>query len=352
MSGAAVLVTGATGLIGSHMVDTLLAHGDCVRALVRPGEVADGLARPSVEICRGDLCDRASLQRAVAGMDRVIHCAARTGVWGPRGEYAITNVRGVEVLLDAALAAGVRRFVHVSSIAVLGADVGGIADETTPVRIDPNPYSWSKVMGERIVQQAIRGRNAPVTIVRPGWIYGPRDTGSFARFAAMVQQGRMVLIGSGDNHVPLTYVSDVVEGILLASQAPEAVGNTYILVNDEPVTQREYLDAIAAELGVRGPTRRIPYRVAVSLGVIAEAVGHLSRRTQPPPLSRYGVQLLAGENRFVITRARKELGFSPRVNLAEGVRKSVAWFREKYCAIDSGKQHSHTYFATSVGKDA
>ena len=342
MSRAAVLVTGATGLLGSHMVDTLLAHGDCVRALVRPGEVADGLARPGVEICRGDLCDPASLQRAVAGMDRVINCAARTGVWGPRGEYEITNVRGVEVLLDAALAAGVRRFLHVSSIAVLGADVHGSADEAAPLRLDPNPYSWSKVMGEKVVEHAIRQRHAPATIIRPGWIYGPRDMGSFMRFARMIQQGKMVLIGSGNNHIPLVYVSDVAEGILLASQAPEAVGKIYILVNDEPVTQREYLDQIAAELGVRGPTRRIPYRVAVSLGVIAQAVGHLSRRIQPPPLSRYGVQLLGGENRFVITRARKELDFSPRVNLAEGVRESVAWFRERYCAIDSGKQHSHS----------
>src|SRR5258708_14392023 len=111
MSGAAVLVTGATGLIGSHMVDTLLAYSDCVRALVRPGEVADGLARPGVEICRGDLCDRASLQRAVAGMDRVIHCAARTDVWGPRRPYAITSLRGVPVLLGVALAADVPRVV-------------------------------------------------------------------------------------------------------------------------------------------------------------------------------------------------------------------------------------------------
>ena len=343
------LVTGASGLLGGYVVELLLGHCHSVRALVRPGEAVDGLTRPGVEIHRGDLCDRASLESAVGGMDRVIHCAARTGVWGSRAEYERTNVRGVEWILKAALSAGVRRFVHVSSVAVFGASVRGTADESTPVRIDPNPYSWSKVMGERVVERAIRDYNAPVTIVRPGWIYGPRDTGSFARFAALVRQGRMVVIGSGQNQVPLIHVRDVAAGILLASEVARAVGRSYILVNDEPVTQHQYLDSIAAELGVPGPSRHIPYRAARMLGYMAEALGHLFGRSQPPPLTRYGVELLGGKNRFSINRAREELGFCPRVSMASGVRESVAWFREGYCATQSGTQHTGTYLGEQRG---
>src|SRR5437763_9920133 len=203
-----VLVTGATGLLGSHLIDVLVERGECVRALVRPGEAvgAYGIrpqAQPAVQICRGDLGDRASLAAAVRGVDRVLHCAARTGPWGPQVDYETANVRGLRTLVESALAAGVRRFVHVSSITVHGNDVHGTADETAPLRVEPNPYSRSKVAGEHLLARLIREQGAPVTIVRPGWIYGPRDVARFARFAAMIQRGKVVVVGPGNNHVPL-----------------------------------------------------------------------------------------------------------------------------------------------------
>ena len=322
-----VLVTGATGLLGSHLTEVLVERGERVRALVRPGEDARRLAHPAVEICRGDLADRAALDAALRGVDRVLHCAARTGPWGPPAAYETANVRGLAALVEGALAAGVRRVVHVSSITVHGNDVRGRADETAPLRVEPNPYSRSKVAGERLLARLIREQGAPVTIVRPGWIYGPRDVASFARFAAMIQRGKMVMIGSGCNHIPLIYVRDVAQGILLASEEAQALSRAYILVNDEPVTQHGYLAAIAAELGVPPPRRHIPYRLALTLGTAAETVGRLGQRTSPPPVMRYGVQMLGGENRFDISRARHELGFAPQINLAEGVRRSVAWYR-------------------------
>jgi len=236
-------------------------------------------------------------------------------------------VRGLETLVRTALEAGVQRFVHVSSITVHGNDVGGEADESAPLRDEPNPYSRSKVAGERLLERLIRDEGAPVTIARPGWIYGPRDTASFARFARMTEKGQMIMFGPGTNHLPLIYVRDAAEGILLASVADGAEGKTYLLVNDERVTQQDFLGAIAAELGVPAPARRIPYQLAVLLGAIAENLGRLARRRQPPPVMRYGIQLLGGENRFVISRARRELGFSPQVGLAEGVRRSVEWYR-------------------------
>ena len=135
----------------------------------------------------------------------------------------------------------------------------------------------------------------------------------------------MLVVGSGENHVPLIYVRDAARGVVLAGEAPLAEGRTYLLVNDEPVTQREFVTAIAAELDALPPTRRIPYGPAVALGGLAEAVGRLARMR--PPVMRYGMQLLGGENRFVIARARDELGFAPEVDVAEGVRLSVEWYR-------------------------
>jgi nucleoside-diphosphate-sugar epimerase len=319
-------VTGAAGLLGSHRVELLLERGERPRLLLRPGDSMNGLAHADADVYWGDLGDSAALDAAVSGVDRVLHCAARTGPWGPAAEYERANVLGLELVVEAALAAGVRRFVHVSSVTVHGNDVGGAADESSPFHVEPNPYSRSKVAGERLLERMIRERRAPVTIVRPGWIYGPRDAASFGRFARMIQEGRMVVVGSGENHVPLIYVRDAAQGILLASEADHAIGKSYVLVNDEHVTQSEYLSAIAGELGVPPPTRHVPYRLGVTLAILAETAARLARARQPP-VTRYGIQLLGGENRFVISRARQELGFSPQVDLAEGVKLSADWYR-------------------------
>lgn len=322
-----VLVTGAAGFLGSHLTDLLLARGERPRALVRPGESLGAMAGGQLDICAADISDRAAMEAVLTGVHRVLHCAARTGPWGPESEYRRTNVRALETLVGAAMAAGVQRFVHVSSITVHGNDVRGEADEDAPLREEPNPYSRSKVAGERLLKRMIQDKGAPVTIVRPGWIYGPRDTASFARIARMIQNGRMIMVGSGANHLPLIYASDAANGVLLASTADHAEGRSYLLVNDEPSTQRDFISAIATELGAPAPSRRIPYQLAVILGAAAENLGRVARSRQPPPVTRYGMRLLGGENRFNISRARRELGFSPLVNLADGVSRSVEWYR-------------------------
>jgi nucleoside-diphosphate-sugar epimerase len=320
------LVTGAAGLLGSHLIDLLIERGEEPRALVSSDDAAS-FARPDIETRVGNIRDQATLEAAIDGVEYVYHCAARTGPWGPEDEYIATNVRALETVARVAAAAGIRRLVHVSSVTVHGNDVRGSADESTPFADEPNPYSRTKVQGERLLERLVRDEQVPVTIVRPGWIYGPRDAASFGRFATMIRDGRMVVIGPGKNHVPLIYVTDVALGMVRAAETDTAVGRAYLLVNDERVTQRDYLDAIADELAADRPSRRIPYRAAVMLGAGLEAAWRVTRRPQPPPLMRYGVQLLGGENCFSIERARRELGFSPQISMTEGVKHSVAWFR-------------------------
>jgi nucleoside-diphosphate-sugar epimerase len=323
-----VLVTGAAGFLGSHVTELLLERGDRPRVLIRPGESMAAPVVADVEVHSADIADRSALESALDGVDLVLHCAARTGPWGSEPEYERTNVRGLETLVRTALAARVRRLVHVSSATVHGVDVRGAADEEAPFREEPNPYTRSKLAGERLLERMIRAEQAPVTILRPGWIYGPRDAASFGRLARLIGDGRMVMAGTGRNHLPLIYVRDVARGMLLAGDAEQAARRCYLLVNDEPVTQRDFLGAIAVELGVPVPKRRIPYRLGLMLGSLAEAGGRLLRREEPPPVTRFGIQLLGGENRFDIARARQEIGFSPVVDVADGVRRSVEWFRQ------------------------
>jgi nucleoside-diphosphate-sugar epimerase len=320
------LVTGATGLLGRAVTALLLERGETVRALVLPGEDAEGLRRRGVEIARGDLRDHTSLHSAFTGVERVLHCAARTGTWGPQREFDAVNVVGLERLLETAYRAGAQRIVHVSSVAVHGNDLHGAGDESSPMRPEPNPYSRTKLAGERIVARLVAAR-APITIVRPGWIYGAGDRNSFARLVEKIRLGGMLQIGSGANHLPHAYVTDVARGVLLAADAPHAVGRAYLLVNDEPVTQRRYLATIARELGVAPPRRKIPYRLALALAAIAEAAESAVRPNAPPPLTRFGVTLLGGDSLFSIARARSELGFVPQIGVDEGVRLGVAWCR-------------------------
>jgi 2-alkyl-3-oxoalkanoate reductase len=341
-----VLVTGAAGFLGGHVTELLLERGDRPRVMIRPGERVVAPAAADVDIHSADIADRSALETALDGVDLVLHCAARTGPWGHEAEYERTNVRGLETLVRTAVAAGVRRLVHVSSATVHGVDVHGAADEQAPFREEPNPYTRSKVAGERLLERMIRNEQAPVSIVRPGWIYGPRDTASFGRLARLIDDGKMVMAGPGRNHLPLIYVRDVARGILLAGDADQAAGRCYLLVNDEPVTQRDFLGAIAAELGAPLPKRRIPYRLGLMVGALAEAAGRLLHRQEPPPVTRFGIQLLGGENRFHIARARQEIGFSPLVDVADGVRRSVEWYRE---ASEEVPASTLTHAARSTG---
>jgi nucleoside-diphosphate-sugar epimerase len=322
-----VLVTGAAGFLGSHVTNLVQSLGEPTRVLVHPNDNFEHLEIADIDVHRADIADRAALDRALCGVDRVLHCAARIGPWGVDADYERTNVRALETLVRAAVSAGVERVVHVSSITVHGNDLRGNGDENAPLREEPNPYSRSKVAGERLLARMIQEEGAPVTVVRPGWIYGPGDRGSFARLAHQIERHKMMMVGSGENHLPLIYARDAARGVVLASQAEGAGGKCYVLVNDQPVTQRDFIAAIAEELGAPLPSWRIPYELALSIAAVAERLGRLARSRRPPPVMRYGMQLLGGENRFSIARARRELGFSPLVDLAEGVKRSVEWYR-------------------------
>jgi nucleoside-diphosphate-sugar epimerase len=175
-----------------------------------------------VDVRFGDLADHRSLVDVAHGVDCVLRCAAKTGPWRPETAYKRANVWDLKSRVEAAQATGVQRFVHVSSITVHGNDVRGTADETAPLRAEPNLYCRTKVEGERLQLELIHKQGAPITIVRPGWIYGPRDAASFARFATLIRDGKMVIIGSGASHIPLIYVRNAAEGVTLASAAPDA----------------------------------------------------------------------------------------------------------------------------------
>lgn len=324
------LVTGAAGFLGGHLVEMLVERGDEVRALIQPGQDPAFLqALPGVEVVEGDLRDRPSLKRAVQGTRRVYHIAARTGPWGPEAAYQAVNVQGVLDLIAVAMDTGVQRIVHTSSITVYGHQLRGIITEDHPYHAEDNPYSRTKISSEQSIFKLVKEQGAPVVIIRPAWIYGPRDTASFGRFVRLVQSGKGFLLGNGKNIVPIVYVRDVAQGLVKAGDAGNhAVGRAYTIANDQRVTQQAYLNAIAAALQVPDITRGYPYRGMYLAGRCAEAIWKVKdrQRQTPPPVSTYGITLLGGDQQFSIERARRELGYAPAFDMRRGVAEGVAWY--------------------------
>jgi nucleoside-diphosphate-sugar epimerase len=325
-----VLVTGAAGFVGGHLIDMLVARGDEVRALVRPIEDTSHLQTlPHVEIVHGDLTDAKSLKLAVQGVQRVYNIAAKTGPWGPEEVYQATNVQGVVDLVSAAMDAGVQRIVHTSSITVYGHHLHGLVTEDHPYHAENNPYSRSKIASEKLIFRLVKEHSAPVVIVRPGWVYGPRDRASFGRFVSLIETGKGFIIGSGKNIVPIVYVRDVAQGLIKAGDAgDEAIGRAYNIADDRYVTQATYLNTIADALQVSHVSRKLPFSAAYFAGYSAEFLWRAMKRQKkaPPPIMTYGVTLLGGDQCFSIDRARQDLGYTPEFDVQRGVAEGVVWY--------------------------
>jgi nucleoside-diphosphate-sugar epimerase len=321
-----ILITGGNGLLGRHLVSVLQDRGDSVRVLVLPDEDASWLDQRDVAVHRGDVRRPETLTAPVSGVEAVVHLAGMMGVWRPMSDYYAVNVTGTENVCRAALIEAAR-VVHVSSWTVYGMARGEPVHEDFPLKPFREPYAVTKAAGDMAVQRMIAQDRLAAVIVRPGTFFGPGDRLHFGRMAERLDHGRGVIVGSGDNALPFVYVTDVVQGLLLGLDHEGAVGQAYNIGNDRPLTQKQFLHAIAHEIGARPPRLHVPYHALYAAGHAAEVFATLTRSPRQPIVTRLGVKLFGTDNRHAIDKARGELGFSPQVDLAEGVRLAAGWYR-------------------------
>ena len=267
------------------------------------------------------------------GVRTVYHAAAKVGDGGPWSEFVALSIDGTRHMIEAAGRAGVERFVHISSISAYGHPDGEglVLDETAPLgqRLHRwSYYSRAKVEAERIVSAAHRRGDVPVTIVRPSWLYGERDRASMPRLIRAIRAGKTKLIGDGRNRLNLTYAGNEADGCILAANSPQAAGEAYNLCNDGVITQAEYFNRIAEQIGAPPVTRRVPYRVARSAAFLMELFGHLLRRRTPPLVTRYSVWLIGRRCFFSTRKIETQLGWRPAVGYDEGIARAVAWALE------------------------
>jgi nucleoside-diphosphate-sugar epimerase len=320
-----VLITGATGLLGGHLIKELQQRGEDIRALVLPVENADKLEKQGVEVVRGDITDAGTLGPAVQDVDLIFHLAGMMGVWRPLVDYRLVNVTGSENLYKAAQKAGVRRYVHTSSHTVYGLGYGRFLTENDALRPDPDPYSLTKAEGDRMMRRLMLNSEVETVILRPGTFFGPGDRLHFGRMAQKMKDGKGVIIGRGDNALPFCYVTDVVQGFMLAAYHENAPGNVYNITNDRPLTQLEMFNAIADAVHGARPTRHLPYLPIYYGSIVAEKVVARVTRTKPI-VTQLGAMMFGSDNKHSVEKARSELGYEPKVDLRTGITLAAEWF--------------------------
>jgi 2-alkyl-3-oxoalkanoate reductase len=320
------LVTGATGLIGSCLVRRLVAQGRQVRALVRPRSKVTELRELGVELATGDLSDEAAVRRAAVGVARIFHCGALVTDWGPRQLFHETNVDGTRHVVQAALAEGVQRLIHLSSASVYGYPrCSEPIDEQHVQRSRGIPYIQTKIAAERLVAQAVREQGLPAVMLRPVMVFGPGCQNYVGQVVAHLKRGSMVLFDGGRHVAGLAYVENVVDAICQAGVVPEAIGRTMNVCDDSPVTWRQYFDTLADGLGIRRARLSVPTPVAYAAAIPSEVVARCLRMRQRPWLTRLAVLELGQPQLYDIALARQVLGYAPGVPFEEAIHTTIRW---------------------------
>ncbi len=320
-----ILVTGTTGFTGGHLCERLMHEGYSVRALVRDPSRCSARAHRGVEMAVGDLRDPRSLTQAMEGIDEVYHIAASFRQENvSRKEMQAINVEGTRNILDAAVKAGVRRFVHCSTVGVHGDIKNPPANEETPYGPGDH-YQESKTEGEKVVLQYMHEDRLPIVVFRPGGIYGPRDL-RFLKLLKTIKTGKFIMLGSGEVIYQMIYIDDLIDGILLCGTEKRAIGKVYILTGEKPTTLNQLVQAIAEVFGVQPTRLRFPVTPVYLAGFMCELI------CKPfginPPLYRRRVDFFRKTRSFDISKAKRELRFQPKTDLSVGLRLTADWYRE------------------------
>lgn len=321
-----ILVTGATGFLGSALVTELLKQQQPVRILARDEARARAQFGDAVDIVAGEITDTAQVQRAVEGVSIVYHLAGRLYHPSTPAElYYHTHVEGTRILLDACKGqTSLQRIVHCSTTGVHGVTGRTPAAEDAPFA-PTNPYEKSKLAGELLALQACTEDGLPVSVARPGLVYGPGDLHLLGFFVS-IKKGRPCLIDGGKALIHPIYIDDMTSAFLLCAQRPQAIGHSYNIAGDHPVSFRELAEAIAHSLGRPLPKGNIPLWLANLASDIFALIPGI--KGENAPLTRSRVRFLTNNRVYDIGRARTELGFAPTTQLAEGMHLTADWYHK------------------------
>lgn len=335
------VVTGATGFLGSALVAELIKLRQAVRILARDEQKARQQFGEAITIIPGEITDEVQVRRAVDGAATIYHLAGRLYHPSiPAELYRETHVEGTRTLLKACQGQPqLRRIVYVSTTGVHGVTGKAPAAEDAPLA-PTNPYEATKLEGEQLALAAYREQGLPVTVVRPGLVYGPGDLHLLSFFVA-IKKGLFRVIDGGKALLHPVYIDDLVAALLLCAERPQATGRSYNIAGERPVTVRELATAIAHALGKELPAGSIPIWLAnLASDTFAVIPGMQGQRA---PLTRSRVEFLTSSRTYDISRARSELGYAPKVALEEGMNLTALWYYKQRYLDDPSRSQRTVY---------
>jgi 2-alkyl-3-oxoalkanoate reductase len=333
------LVTGATGMIGSHLARRLLDEGWRVRALVRPTSDTKLLESWGVELAAGDIGDSAAvLAPCAADADYVFHCAALVSDWAPLAEMTRVNVIGTQHLAEAALAGGrLKRFVYLSSMVVLGMHPQRDLDETAPLIHTGDHYNLTKIRAEETIRQLVARHRLPAVVVRPPYVYGPRDRQFLPRVLSSLKARQFKFVGSGLQPLSLVYVENLVDVLWRAATRPEIVGEVFMVTDGQATTRMRMLQILCEETGYAMPQAHVPRWLVRMLCPVFEGINALKRNAEPPLVNKFRLKFMSTPLTYRIDKARRLLGYEPTADTEQGLRRTLAWFRDHHPELMPGR---------------
>jgi len=309
-------VTGASGFIGGALTKRLVAEGWRVNALARSEKSAKAVRELGANAVKGDLDDVAAMKDGAQGCDVAFHCAAHLGEWGNPSDFERVNVTGTANAVQAAKGAGVARFVHVGTEAALmhGEPLVDV-DETAPLQPDSKaPYSRTKARAEQVA------RAGGAVVIRPRLVWGPGDKTILPTLADAVRRKRFAWVDGGRHRTSTAHIDNVVEGLLLGAQKGEP-GEAYFVTDGEPQVFHEFITDLLATQGIAIPERSVPRAVIGAAAFAGEAAWRVLPLPGQPPVTRFGYWFLTQECTIDISRARRDLGYSPVTSVPQGMQE-------------------------------
>lgn len=331
MNNRTCLITGAGGLVGSSLAEASVKRGYKVKALIRTGSDGSFLEKLGVEVVRGDLQDKSLPIEATQGVDTVFHCAAKVGDWGSVDSYRQVNVEGLRKLLDSLNPAQLYKFVHFSSLGVYEARHHHQTDESTPPPDQHfDGYTQSKMESEKLALQYYKDKGYPIVVLRPGFIYGPRDRTVLPRLMEKLKTKEVKYIGSSSYAMNNIFVGNLVQAAFLALDNPNAVGQVFNLTDGEKVSKKRFITTIAK--GMNLPT---PFFLPVPLWLVKLIASSMEKKAlkrgalEAPKITKANIKFLGLNLDFSIEKAKRILGYAPAKTFDEGMAETLNWYKNK-----------------------
>lgn len=322
-----ILVTGGTGFTGKALVQRLLQQGHEVRALDnKEGHDTEDLRAMGAEVILGSVTDKELVDRCVKGVEIVHHLAAAFRELNVAEKYYWdVNVEGTRIVADAALRHGVRRFIYCSTCGVHGNVDEPPAPETAPIQ-PADYYQLTKYKGEHVTLEYFR-KGLPAVILRPAAIYGPGDPGRFLMIFKRVGKGRFLMFGDGRTLYHPVYIDNLIDSFLLCHEDAVGDGEAYLIADDEYVEIEDLVRRVGQAMGIKVDIPHYPIWPVVVLGHVVEKACRPLRIS--PPIFPRRVDWFRQNRAFLIDKAKRDLGYEPRVALDEGLRLTAEWYRNE-----------------------